>query len=269
MSCDLFFPYSLEDAPAISETADPPEDDTDKPEGIFFSVAENKYVKFSSGNLQYNAFLDEWRFAPNQYDWIGEANRNISSTYNGWIDLFGWGTSDSPTKKSQDCTDYTIFIDWGNNKIGNNAKNTWRTLTEEEWDYVLEDRLKSTLLNALGCIDGVNGLILLPDNWERPAGVTFNSGIGDGLSQNVYTLEKWELMESAGAVFLPAAGNRSGIDIADGNEWGYYWSSSLHLNQSQKFFHFCIFSSESHMVLGFADINYCGHSVRLVKEISQ
>ena len=52
-----------------------------------------KPVYFSQGNLQYQASTDTWRFAENQYDMIGEDNSNISSTYDGWIDLFGWGTS--------------------------------------------------------------------------------------------------------------------------------------------------------------------------------
>jgi len=42
---------------------------------------------------------------------------------------------------------------------------------------------------------------------------------------NVYTAGDWELMEAAGAVFLPAAGDRFGTDINSikaGN--GYYWT---------------------------------------------
>lgn len=70
-----------------------------------FTVAEGKTVTFSSGNLQYNAAQGShycadgsvqqgtWRFAEHQYDYIGYDNNNISKTYDGWIDLFGWGTS--------------------------------------------------------------------------------------------------------------------------------------------------------------------------------
>ena len=50
-------------------------------------------VFFSQGNLQYQASTNTWRFAENQYDAIGEANSASSSTNEGWIDLFGWGTS--------------------------------------------------------------------------------------------------------------------------------------------------------------------------------
>lgn len=70
-----------------------------------FTVAEGKTVAFASGNLQYNAAQGShycadgsvqkgtWRFAEHQYDYIGDANSNISQSYDGWIDLFGWGTS--------------------------------------------------------------------------------------------------------------------------------------------------------------------------------
>ena len=55
-----------------------------------FSVAADEQVFFSQGNLQYQASTDTWRFAENQYDMVGADNKNISATYTGWIDLFGW-----------------------------------------------------------------------------------------------------------------------------------------------------------------------------------
>ena len=60
---------------------------------IRFAVSENSYVAFAKGNLQYQASTNTWRFADKQYDVIGEENANVSENYDGWIDLFGWGTS--------------------------------------------------------------------------------------------------------------------------------------------------------------------------------
>lgn len=57
-----------------------------------FSVSATKKVHFSQGNLQYQASTKTWRFAEHQYDYIGSANSQISSSYTGWIDLFGYGT---------------------------------------------------------------------------------------------------------------------------------------------------------------------------------
>ena len=53
---------------------------------VAFSVSATKKVRFSPGNLQYQASTKTWRFAEHQYDYIGDANRNISPTYSGWID---------------------------------------------------------------------------------------------------------------------------------------------------------------------------------------
>ena len=52
-----------------------------------FSVSDSKQVFFSPGNLQYNAALNRWRFAENQYDCIADGNAYASSHYDGWIDL--------------------------------------------------------------------------------------------------------------------------------------------------------------------------------------
>ena len=74
-----------------------------------FSVSATQQVYFSQGNLQYKASTNIWRFAENQWDYVGTQNSGssgtsggtvsgsdnsmISATYEGWIDLFGWGTS--------------------------------------------------------------------------------------------------------------------------------------------------------------------------------
>ena len=125
------------------------------PDGVLpgsFSVSATQQVHFSKGNLQYQASTNTWRFAEHQYDYVGTQtadgngyyggnvsgsdNRNISSTYSGWIDLFGWGTGDNPTLASTDHADYSTFVDWGCNAISNggNTANQWRTLTKAEWD---------------------------------------------------------------------------------------------------------------------------------------
>lgn len=66
--------------------------------GALFSVAADKKVIISQGNLQYQASTNTWRFAVNQYDMIGNAAGNTTAaadraTQSDWIDLFGWATS--------------------------------------------------------------------------------------------------------------------------------------------------------------------------------
>lgn len=66
-------------------------------------------VYFSQGNLQYQASTNTWRFANNQYDYVGSANSNISSSNSGWIDLFGWATSASPCASFAPPSNYSMF----------------------------------------------------------------------------------------------------------------------------------------------------------------
>ena len=161
--------------------------------GLFTVDSLGRQVYFSQGNLQYQASTNTWRFAENQWDYVGDQtqgtvyengmkcdNSLISSTYNGWIDLFGWGTSgyhnssdpynvnyqpwsttDSyvsndnyfgygPSINTTDpnLTGTSANYDWGvYNPISNggNQTNQWRTLTGSEWDYVLFTRSASTV----------------------------------------------------------------------------------------------------------------------------
>lgn len=76
-----------------------------------FSVSASQKVHFSQGNLQYKASTNTWRFAAEQYHCVGSNNANISPSYNGWIDLFGWGTGNNPTLLSTSESDYSTFVE--------------------------------------------------------------------------------------------------------------------------------------------------------------
>lgn len=200
--------------------------ETTLPEGALkgkFSVSATNQVYFSQGNLQYQASTDTWRFAENQYDMIGDDNKNISSTYGGWIDLFGWGTSGTdykPYLSSQETSDYYNGAnlegnkDWGYNKISNggNEEELWRTLSADEWMYLLNSRKDA--LKREATVNEVKGLILLPDN----------SSIS---LVDTYTLDEWKAIETEGAIFLPAAGRRYGTAMHTVGEFGEYWTSTI------------------------------------------
>lgn len=94
--------------------------------GSQFSASATTKIDFASANLQYHCTQHIWRFAEHSYDIIGADNANISDTYNGWIDLFGYGTSGvnySPTLHTTNNADYAqsdllgTVNDWGYNKI--------------------------------------------------------------------------------------------------------------------------------------------------------
>lgn len=193
-----------------------------------FYVGNQEWIEFSPGNLQYQASTSTWRFAEHQYDIIGDANINIniSSTYAGWIDLFGWGTGNNPTLSFLENDDNQIFTDWGRNPIsngGNNA-NIWRTLTKDEWNYLCNDRANAQNLCNWGTVKGIWGCIILPDDWTTPSGLSFTSS-QDDWSSNTYDVTQWSQMEAKGAVFLPAAGTLRAY-VNDVGYYGYYWSST-------------------------------------------
>ena len=245
----------------------------EKPTIPYFSVGETMFVTFSLGNLQYHPANGEWRFATNQWDYIGEENSNISSTHNGWVDLFGRSTNDNNNFGVSTSTynnDYVgSFVDWGTNQIGGDVPNTWRTLTYNEWYYLRYTRANANDLVGIAQVNGVNGLILLPDNWVAPDGIAFKSGfhIKNGVdyyaAYQTFTVEQWSKLEAAGAVFLPAAGYRGGSRVYNVQNNGFYWSATA---RNENYGANCLdFASDEACMLG--TNHYHGHSVRLVKDL--
>jgi hypothetical protein len=227
-----------------------------------FSVSATTQVQFAPGNLQYKASTGTWRFAEEQYDMIGLGNARISTTYSDWMDLFGWGTGNNPTLTSTSNSDYSTFVDWGTNPISNGGStaNTWRTLTKDEWGYLFNTRANASSLYGQGNINGINGTIILPDSWTTPSGTQFVAQMG--FTANIYSKDQWELMEAAGAIFLPAAGDRSGTSVTEVGTYGYYWSSTM--NSSSRAYH--IFYTDGRLRAQDYDRSlYEGLPVRLVR----
>ena len=241
-----------------------------------FSVAPNKQVIFSPGNLQYRASTNEWRFAVNQWDIISSANKNISPTNEEWIDLFGWGTSGYngkfPYMTSNNDKDYAngdndianTNYDWGvYNKIGSDNAGTWRTLTLEEWEYILEKRKHASSLVGKAKVNNQNGLILLPDYWTSLDSLSFSPGKNNDFSTNVYTVADWRQMENNGAIFLPSSGYRLKTNLYSIQNWGGYWMSSCIDREWGAWY----LQFRNNDIIVFArDFRY-GHAVRLVKDL--
>ena len=213
----------------------------------FFSVAEDKTVAFAQGNLQATtADLGEhwtWGFAEHQYDYVGNAvaNTMISGNgkvgENGTVDLFGWSTvanyfgihySDNPSQYSGD------FVDWGK-QIGDG----WRTLTKDEWVYVVNTRTgakASTVAEtanaryAKATVNSIKGVILFPDGGTFAASefttvAALNQGSAS-FTTTTCTADQWTALEAKGCVFLPIAGYRLDGVIYIVNADGFYWSST-------------------------------------------
>lgn len=180
-----------------------------------------------------------------------DENVHISSTYSGWIDLFGWGTSGwnsgavcyQPWSTSITESHYYTGGSWENgltgayaeadwawhNAISNggNAVHQWRTLTSAEWDYLLFTRTNASAKLSPGRVVGVAvGLIILPDSWVLPSGCTFNAGVSWDYTRNSYTIAQWAQMEAEGAVFLPETRCRNGSGMNYDCLCSPYWSST-------------------------------------------
>lgn len=195
--------------------------------GAGFSVSPTNKVVFSKGNLQYQASTNTWQFAENQWDIIGKGNTKISPDYDGWIDLLGWGTGETPTDTSTKSTKYQPFKEWGNNIIINGGDKHWRTLTNSEWEYVFNGR-KTNIKYAKAIVNGVNGVILLPDNWnEKEYKLNMTNDDDADYNENSISQSDWtKMFEANGAAFLPATGYREGTKVNNEGEIGYYWSQT-------------------------------------------
>ena len=256
-----------------------------------FSVSAGKQVRFSRGNLQYSRSTQTWAFAEHQYDMLGTDNvvgGTEQMDSEGYyykegtgladkIDLFGWSGSTATAKwgigTSTSTSNYSgDFVDWGKN-IGDGE--TWYTLTVDEWDYLFYSRTNASDLIGvariqLGGNQYVNGLVLLPDNWTCPAGVTFKSGFSDTCSVQAYadyqtfTLADWQKLEDAGAVFLPASGYRFRSNVDDVQFLGLYWSAATPDDSDYALYlRFGSDAALTHYYGGRAD----GQAVRLVQDL--
>lgn len=236
-----------------------------------FSVAANKKVRFSMGNLQFNPKKYEFRFALHQYDRIGNDNTKIAPNYDGWIDLFGYGTSGymgcEPTETNtgnqyrQDDIANTNY-DWGvYNPISNggNKEGLWRTLTKGEWEFLFSGRANAAKLRAKACVNGINGAIILPDDfYEHRVRVPFDS-TPDGFAGNSYDLSQWATLEAAGAIFLPCCGTRKGATMYDTLENnGRYWTSSGYTGTNAYYVYLLGSNTRE---------SYYGLAVRLVQDV--
>lgn len=248
---------------------------TDAPEAIgVFSVASNKTVAFAPGNLQYIPSSSTWLFAAQQYAYIGTRNM-VNQAFADTIDLFAWSTDTDPSTAwgvtlSEDNSLFNgNFVDWG---TAIDDGNTWRTLTSAEWEYLRAKRKNASQLIGVGSVAGSHGLILLPDNWQSPEGITFKSGYSDNEYSSVafeeyqsFTAAEWAMMQNAGAVFLPCAGFRLGTMLAYMQLGGLYWTSSPHAAYGPQFASYFLFMCDG-AGIGY-DNRTGGNAVRLVKDL--
>ncbi len=215
-----------------------------------FAEHQYDYVGDAAGNTAPSASQSGW------IDLFGWGTSGISgyspiatcyqpwstSTNNAQYNPYG-----STSTNLYDGGDNAGKADWGYNAINNggNTGNLWRTLTSAEWEWVLGPnsganpgtncRTSSKVNNiqnarfAKATVNSKAGVIIFPDNYTHPSGVTQPTNINGYTSNytgNSYNTTQWSSMESAGAVFLPAAGYRNGTSVRSVGSDGVYWSST-------------------------------------------
>ena len=214
-----------------------------------FSVSSTKKVKFSKGNLRYAS--GTWSFFDNQYDYY------TSYSADAW-DKFGWSTS--ATTYGMNISTSNIysgdFADWGNNSELQTALGTgWFTLSSAEWTYLFNTRTvnggtgsgKSYTLGQ--SVNGKLGVVIYPDNYTGA----------------VYSGSDWATFESAGCVFLPAAGFRDGSSVSYVGTGGFYWSAKSYSKDNAWT---VSFYSGSLNPTNY-EVRYRGYGVRLVREVTE
>ena len=257
--------------------------------GKFTVNSNGDQVRFSQGNLQYigSAGTPYWKFADKQWETLGNNGQGSTSQYVD-RDLFGWGTSGynhgavcyQPWSTSQTNSDYYAYnsqyrdlnystgqADWGYNAIsnGDNQENSgWRTLTNDEWTYILNGRnTASGIRFAMGSVNGVDGVILLPDNWSTSTYTLTgaNNDYGNFMNNTISATDWTTILEANGAVFLPKTVGREGTSITtDCN----YWSST----HSSGNYSYCIYIAGYIGYSNTVNNRSTGNVVRLVNPVN-
>lgn len=265
-----------------------------------FSVSANKRVWFARGNLQYcpnpatgpkthatrtGTASGIWRIAPNPWDVAGDGNYvNRTTSYAGWIDIFPAAASGSDADRTP-LKDQCLAADvkpTGNCQKNNmdpgyfnaisNAGNTpekWYMLTQPEWTYLLSERASASSKYSWGIVNGVKGMIILPDTWTIPSGLSFTSGRSySNAAANTYNIDAWTRMEEAGAVFLPSPGfddsciGRGG-DFDD--RYFGYWTATRY--DYQGYFYRVYYNGTSATTVTIDRVSFQrGYAVRLVRD---
>ena len=238
--------------------------------GKFSVNSSGKKVYFAKGNL-----------------WHGNDGYHIESNQNGrqpltdgtWvpdhISHFFWSETESlarlhlysdPEKSVEDAfftnsTETTPNPAFGVIVEDKEQKGVWRTLSDREWQYVLNERRMtfggSRYVNWISSvkIEGLlyRGLFIYPDDYN-----------GDPIEDGKFT---WEQINESGIAFLPAVGIRQGTEVSgvvtNLEGFGWYWSSTADDDENDEAYG--MYFTRDGLTFDDSDRGI-GHSVRLVRD---
>lgn len=255
-----------------------------------YAINDSTFVFFSKGNLQYNGAdgkthktLDgvakgTLQFSEKQYDYLGEENLKVDTSYNGLTDHLMWKTI------GKDSTDENCIyhnagsskqckLDWGlYNAISNGGDQPglWRSLSKEEWTYILNHN--NWTMGYITGEDTTFCLLIAPPHYSDKHIIqneytnTYEiddfDGIYTGYNGKIifYSEKEFEGMEEQGVVALPCAGSDRNYEI---NKYGNIWTLDNHYC-----YYYCLYFGATN---GFGDgrSNISRKSVRLVHEVNK
>ncbi len=189
----------------VAQFKDIQNDDPDLLEGRF-SIGDDRVARFAKGNLNlafdFNATGQanvEWSFAEHQWHrkyfnadaFVANVENYLEN--NGLDFLYHRFLHD---------VNYDIFVvDLG----------CWTTLSDEEWEYLLHQRITASGMHYAFCqVDNVYGIVLFPDDWEAPTYPLPNNVIDEEMTSSrsivfkYISINDWNAyFEPSHAVFLP------------------------------------------------------------------
>ena len=225
-----------------------------------FSVSKTQKVHFSHGNLRYTVSSGVWDFYPNQYDCASTYESNV-------ISLFNWGYNETQSiipdgsytnNLSLASGDLMFEQDWGYH-VG--VKNTWRTLTTKEWQYLFNEGDYANATRAGLYAYGVtvagkaNCTVLYPDGFS-------GKKVSNGDLTSYDTASEWEAAQNEGVVCLPAVGYRSSGSVNDVNQTATYWSSTAYDSNNA----YIVYFNSTNLLSGPYNNRGHGYAVRLVTD---
>ena len=245
-----------------------------------FSVSGTLKVYFSPGNLQCIPNTRAWRFAENQWGYIGvggpsepgNAHRMWEGdSYTDWYDIFGWGTWTGSSPNPAKADNYDTSYAWGDGDFTEESllanaplpgKN-WRTLSQTEWAYLFNTReTTSGVRYAKATVNSVEGVILLPDNWSTSYHSLASTNTADAAyTANEISSADWNTdFEAHGAIFLPVATIHYYGYGPELHHTGNYWSTTPYSETKA----YCVNFSSSTLSASYTHDRSTAISVRLV-----
>ena len=226
-------------------------------------------------NNPYNTYGFGPSFGGDKSEGVTNNNFDKQSGKNRWFD---WGYGNY-------IREYTNTVFDRNNHVVELGKRTmyhvgiWRTLTADEWDYLLTKRFVAgndspytnvRLQYGPNDYDTVTGILIYPDDFSFSEAGVANMPFG-ARPVTVISAGTWETLEAAGVVFLPCqramyvnARNEKTVSEAGMGLWTRYWTATAY--DAKKAYYQSFNAGDGGKIAKANDSRYGFYQVRLVQD---